>query len=49
MRLNQPNELLKAQYKKTVLFEKQLAGKGRKGQWQSARGLNLTFNLLMTM
>lgn len=40
------------QFKKSgsVLFaEKQASGKGRKGrQWQSARGLNLTFSILLT-
>ncbi len=47
------SELLsgKQQYKKTgtvLLAEKQLAGKGRKDRtWQSARGLNLTFSILL--
>ncbi len=32
-----------------ILAEKQLSGKGRKGRtWQSARGLNLTFSILLT-
>ena len=42
----------KQQYKKTgtvLLAEKQTSGKGRKGRsWQSARGLNLTFSILLS-
>ncbi|MGB5288042.1 MAG: biotin--[acetyl-CoA-carboxylase] ligase [Ignavibacteriaceae bacterium] len=48
------SELLsnKQQYKKSgtvLLAEKQLKGKGRKDRtWQSARGLNLTFSILLS-
>jgi BirA family biotin operon repressor/biotin-[acetyl-CoA-carboxylase] ligase len=48
------SELLsnKQQYKKSgtvLLAEKQLEGKGRKGRtWQSAKGLNLTFSILLS-
>lgn len=47
------SELLsnKQQFKKSgtvILAEKQSSGKGRKGRtWQSARGLNLTFSILL--
>lgn len=49
------NDLLtdnKSPYQKhgtVILAEKQLSGKGRKGRsWQSGRGLNLTFSILLT-